>query len=122
MDKGKYTAWIFKDLKKAIDTVDHSILLNELQKYGIKGLENDCFKSYITNRKQFCKINGISSKTEDINCGVPQGSWFVPLLFLIYINDLPFCFKTSEVTMYADDTMISYWSKNIGELSTKLKQ
>ena len=63
---------------------------------------------------------GISSKTKDINCGVPQGSCLGPLLFLIYINDLPLRLQNSEVTMFADDITISYSSKNISGLSTKL--
>ena len=62
-------------------------------------------------------MNGVASNMEDIKCGVPQGSCLGPLLFLIYINDLPFALKNKEVTMYADDTSISYSSKNIDELN-----
>ena len=120
MDKGKLTGLIFIDLKKAFDTVDHEILLSKLQKYGINELEYDWFKSYLANRRQFCRVNGTSSNVEEINCGVPQGSCLGPLLFLIYINDLPYCLKTSDVTIYADDTTISYFSKSIGELNAML--
>ena len=56
-------------------------------------------------------MNGVASNMGETNCGVPQGSCLGPLLFFIYINDLPFSLKNSEVTMYADDTSISYSSK-----------
>ena len=65
-------------------------------------------------------MNGVASNMGEINCGVPQGSCPGPLLFLIYINDLPFSLKNSEVTMYDDDTSISYSSKNIDELNQTL--
>ena len=111
MNDGRYTANIFIDLKKAFDTVDHDILLAKLRKYGVENLELAWFTSYLTNRKQFCKVNGICSKTKDIHCGVPQGSYLAPLLFFIYINDLPFALKKGKVTMYAGDTSIYsfYW-------------
>ena len=81
MDDGRYTAKIFIDLKKAFDTVDHDILLAKLRKYGVENLELAWFTSYLTKRRQFCKVNGICYKTKDIHCGVPQGSCLGPLLF-----------------------------------------
>ena len=120
IDKGKYTGLIFIDLKKAFDTVDHEILLEKLKMYGVNGLEHDWFTSYLDNRKQFCRINGSSSDVKGINCGVPQGSCLGPLLFLIYINDLPFSLQKSHVSMYADDTTISISSKSIGDLQNDL--
>lgn len=119
MDMGQYTALIFIDLKKAFDTVHHEILLKKIKKYGVNGLKNALFKSYLTKRLQFCKVNGVSSTIDEINCGVPQGSCLGPQLFLIHINDLPFCLQNSDVTMHADDT-ISSMSKNIGDLNSKL--
>ena len=104
MDKGQYTAMIFVDLKKAFDTVNHEILLKKLEKYGVTGSENAWFASYLCNRRQFCRVNGVSSGLDDINCGVPQGSCLGPLLFMIYINDLPFSLQSCQVNMYADDT------------------
>ena len=120
MDDGRYTANIFIDLKKAFDTVDHDILLAKLRKYGVENLEHSWFTSYLSNRKQFCKVNGICSKTKDIHCGVPQGSCLGPLLFLIYINDLPFALKNSKVTMYADDTSISHSSSSLVDIEQTL--
>ena len=71
---------------------------------------------------QFCRVNGVSSKLENINCGVPQGYCLGPFLFLIYINDLPFCLQNSNVTMYTDDTTISHSSNNIDELNNYLNR
>ena len=85
MDKSQYTAMVFIDFKNAFYTVDHEILLKKLTKYGIIGLKNTWFASYLENRMQFCRVNGVPSKVININCGVPQGSCFGPLLFLIYI-------------------------------------
>ena len=121
MDDGKYTANIFIDLKEAFDTVDHDILLAKLRKYGVDNLELTWFTSYLTNRKPFCNVNGICSKTKDIHCGVSQGSCLGPLLFLIYINDLPFALKKGKVTMYADDTSISYSSSSLVDIDQTLK-
>ena len=107
-------------MKKAFDTVDHAILIQKLSKYGIQGLELQWFKSYLSSRQQFTKVNGVESDIGSINCGVPQGSCLGPLLFLIYINDLSFALKNCKVTLYADDTSISYSSKNIGDLTETL--
>ena len=116
IDRGKFTAMTFLDLKKAFDTVDHQILLNKMRNYGINGLEHQWFSSYLDNRRQFCKVNGVCSDLAEINIGVPQGSCFGPLLFLIHINDLPFALKRAKATMYADDTAISFSSDNIKEI------
>ena len=84
LEKGMYGCGIFLDLKKAFDTVNHSILLRKLEHYGIRGIPLHWFTSYLSNRKQFVYFNGHISDTKPINCGVPQGSVLGPLLFLLY--------------------------------------
>ena len=112
MDKGLFTGVLFLDLKKAFDTVDHSILLAKLEKYGIQGCSLEWFKSYLKDRKQVCSINGKKSSAKDIKYGVPQGSNLGPILFLLYINDLPNSLKTSKPSMFADDTNLTCIGQN----------
>ena len=76
-------------ISKRIDTVHHDILIQKVNHYGIRGVANNWFSSYLQNRLQYVSINGFNSKLEHIHCGVPQGSILGPL-FLIYINDLNF--------------------------------
>ncbi len=106
-DVGKLVGLVFIDLKKAFDTVDHQILSEKLQLYGVQHRELSWFESYLNNRKQFCRVNGVESKIEDIGIGIPQGSCLGPLLFLIYINDLPQALQHSKVSMYPDDTSLA---------------
>ena len=103
MDRGKLTGVILLDIRKAFDSVVHSILLEKVLFYGVADRELMWFKSYIylTAQQQQCLINGCLSSQSNLLCGVPQGSILGPLLFLIYINDLPNCFKfTTPVYMY----------------------
>ena len=100
--------------------MDHDILLDKLRKYGVENLEFAWFTSFLSNRKQFCKVNGICSKAKDVHCGVPQGPCLGPLSFLIYINDLPIAQKKGKVTMYADDTSISYSSSSLMDIDQTL--
>ena len=85
-------------------TVNHSILVNKLSHYGIRGIANNWFKSYLNNRSQYVSIQGFDSDNIPISHGVPQGSVLGPLLFLIYINDLHKAIKHSSVYHFADDT------------------
>ena len=99
-------------------------VLNEKQQKGngLAGKEINWFQSYLDNRKQCCKVNGHMSKLDNINFGAPQGSCLGPLLFLIYINDLPLTLDSSNVNMYADDTSIYYSSKSISSINNAVNK
>ena len=117
LDKNRFGCGIFIDLQKAFDTLNHDILLKKLEHYGIRGIALNWFESYLRNRKQFVSVNGHSSSTCDITCGVPQGSVLGPLLFLIYINDLPNSSKLLNFFLFADDTNIYFESDDPTRLS-----
>jgi hypothetical protein len=123
MDKGILNGVLILDLKKAFDTVDHQILISKLNIYGIGGVALNLFKSYISNREviiQRCKIQGIDSQPNVITCGVPQGSNLGPLLFSVYINDIPNCLEETQASMFADDTSISSSGTSLLEIENKI--
>ena len=104
LDDENIDCGVFADLQKAFDTVDHQILLLKLNQYGIRGVSNDWFKSYLPNRNQNVSINGYESGLVALNCGVPQRSVLGPVLFLLYINDLNQAITFCKVHDFADDT------------------
>ena len=118
IDNGNFGCGIFIDLKKAFDTVKHSILLRKLEHYGIQSIPLQRFHSYLSNRKQYVSVNGLSSDELNIIHGVPQGSVHGPLLFLIFINDLPNISKHLTFCLFAADTSIYYESSNLLHIQT----
>ena len=120
IDNGLINGVIFVDLKKAFDTIDHKILLEKLASYGVDYRALKWFDSYLSDRQQKCIVNGELSGSRAVTCGVPQGSLIGPLLFLIYINDLPNCLTKALPRMYADDTSISIAASSLSELELAL--
>ena len=110
-----HTIAIFCDLRKAFDSCNHKILLCKLRGMGLSGTELLWFENYLTNRLQSVFINGVYSSFLISEIGVPQGSILGPLLFLIYINDLP---NASELIsfLFADDTTLMFSGNDIHEL------
>ena len=94
------------------------LLLSKLEHYRITGIVNDWFKSYLSYRPQKVKINRLLSDERYIKCGVPQGSVLGPLLFLIYINDMPYASKVLDIHLFADDASIFISNKKLEELET----
>ena len=120
LDNDQFVCGVFINLQKAFDTVDHKILLSEINHYGIKGIPYEWFKSYLTNRQQFTTVNNKQSELSSIEFGIPQGSILGPLLFLIYINDLSKAIIFSSVHHFADDTNILYVSSNLKDINKKI--
>ena len=120
IDNNKFACGVFVDLAKAFDTVDHKILLKKLEHYGIRGIANSWFHSYLTNRKQYVSISGNDSSLSKIDLGVPQGSVLGPLLFLIYINDLHCAIKYSKARHFADDTNLLLINNSLKQLKKQL--
>ena len=117
LDDGNIGCRVFVDLQKAFETVDHQILLAKLNHYGIRGVSNDWFKSYLSNWNQYVSINRYDSGLAAINCGVPQESVLGPLLFLLNINDLNQAINFCKVHNFADDANLLCLSNSIKKLN-----
>ena len=117
LDGGNIGCGIFVDLQKAFDTVDHQILLTKLNHYGIRGVSNDWFKSYLSDRNQYVSMNRFDSGLAAINCDIPQGSVLGPLLFILHINALNHTTKFCKVHHFADNTNVLCMSNSIKKLN-----
>ena len=117
LSKKKITAVLFLDLKKAFDTVSHKILLKKLHHYGIRGVPHDLLKSYLSDRQQYTSIDGTNSGLDFIRWGVPQGSVLGPILFLLFINDLPNS-TSMNPWLFADDTALAQTADTFTALQT----
>ena len=121
IDKKKIGLGIFMDLSKAFDIVDHDILLYKLKHYGIRGMALKWFTSYPNNRSQYTFFANCSSNYSQIKHGVPQGSIFGPLLFLLYINDITNSTQNLDFVLYADDTTLFYSQPDINNLKENIE-
>jgi len=116
---------IFLDLSKAYDVLEHKILLDKLNVYGIRGITNKWMESYLTNRKQFVQLkclkrSKVISSIREVDIGVPQGSILGRLLFSLYINDLHLKIPYAKTVLYADDTNVMITRSNLNTLQENI--
>ena len=120
-DEGLMTGMILIDLQKAFDTIDHEILIAKLPYIGFSDNSINWYKSYISNRKFKVNISDKFSSSADLTCGVPQGSILGPLLFLLYVNDMPQSVKC-DLFLYADDSCLVYQAKELSKIESRLNE
>ena len=115
-----YNCCIFLDLTKVFDTVNHDVLLRKMENfYGFRGLALKLIQSYLSNRKQYTKLENCKSDLTKIEYGVPQGSSLTPLLFLLYVNDLPLASQFDTI-LFADDTFLAMSDNNLFKLQNRV--
>ena len=108
LDNDKVTGLVFIDYKKAFDLIDHHLLLSKLKVLGVNETSLPLFRGYLSGRSQYVNIDGCHSTIRPVMFGVPQGSILGPILFLVFINDLPEALQHFVADIYADDTTINY--------------
>ena len=122
IDNNLFTCRVFLDFAKAFDTVNHNLLLKKMEMYGTRGLPLQWFTNCLTNRQQYVPLAGMESSRQTVVCGVPEGSSLGPLLFVIYINDIPNCSEKLSFRIRADDTNIFASSTNATQLETLINR
>ena len=121
-ENGKHTGMILIDLQKAFHTLDHKILSDKMRCIGFSDYAIKWFHSYLTNRAIFVSLGTVFSEAGTINCGVPQGSMLGPLLFLLYINDIPQALSNTNTFLYANDKSIFCQPKDVMEIENVLNK
>ncbi|PZC86310.1 hypothetical protein B5X24_HaOG211471 [Helicoverpa armigera] len=116
LDTGKQIIALFIDYKKAFDTLDHEILLQAMDECGIRGPTNAWFKNYLTNRKISTVVSSVVGKEANVDLGVPTGSVYGPVGYIIHVNSVSNVVQKCKVFMYADDMCLVYASKDISEV------
>ena len=111
---------VFLDLSKAFDAINHTILIQKLQHYGICGIALEWFSNYLTNRKQIIKYKQTQSQEMVIQTGVPQGCILGPILFLLYINDIENCSKLLSFILFSDDKTVFHSNSCLKTLNTTI--
>ena len=121
MNDSKITVATFIDLRKAFDTINHTVLLRKIEHSGIGGTLLEWCKSYLSHRTQSTFANGVKSDSLMVTCGVPQGSVLGPLFFLLYVNDMTEYVKDANINLYADDTVIYVQGKKACDCSLRIQ-
>ena len=116
-----YFLSVFVDLRKAFDSVNHSMVINKLNSLGVRGKVADWFSSYLTNRYQQVHYSDSVSEQKKITAGVPQGSLLGVLIFQLHINDLYASLRFTSSILYADDTTIYVYGRNPRALKAKMQ-
>ena len=120
-EEGKFTGMILIDLQKAFDTIDHEILLLKMKYLGFAESTINWFRSYLEERTFLVDVNGVLSNPGNLTCGVPQGSILGPLLFLLYVNDMPQS-VSCDLLLYADDSCLVFTDKNFENIENNLNK
>ena len=122
IDSKQQCAGVFIDLKKAFDTVDHKLLVEQLSFYGVRGIANMWLENYLMNRKQYVVVDNQASRMQFIKCGVPQGSVLGPVLFLLFINDICNVSNLLKFVLFADYTNMFCSNENVEVLQDTLNR
>ena len=122
LDKGNIVGAVFLDLKRAFDTVNHDLLVSKLVSFNFSERSISWFQSYLVGREQCTVINSYKSSFRTIQTGIPQGTILGPILFSLYINNLPEVCPEANLQMYADDTVVHVSGKTSQEVNEKLNQ